>query len=338
MVRRLGATTALLVGAALLAGCAQQGVSTQGQDIHDLYVRIFILAAPVFVAVEAFLLWCVFRYRKRDDQPAPQDAGSGRVLAVFFAIPTVIIAILFPFGEQTLGYVQHRDKNPGLTINVDAFQWQWTFNYVNEGLVESGKTLVKPAVMEVPVNQTVHIHLQSRDVMHEFYVPALLFMRNALPGHPNDFDFTPTKLGTFPAQCAEYCGLWHSKMTFILKVVPPADYIAWIQSEKAAALNVSCPTGPAAVQLVAQNTAWNTNCLAVPPGQPWSATVVNKDAGIDHTFGVFDSNKLKVKYFLSPPVAGPSTATFWLTPLRPGRYYFECTIHGPSMAGTLIVK
>ena len=338
MARRSAATAALHAGALLLAGCAQQGISTQGQDIHDLYVRIVILAAPVFIGVEAYLLWCVFRYRKRDDLPAPQGAGSGRILVAFFAVPTVIIALLFPFGEQTLSYVQHRDEHPGVVIDVQAFQWEWTFNYRNEGVIENGKTLVRPAVMEVPVNQTVHIHLQSRDVMHEFYVPALLFMRNALPGHPNDFDFTPTKLGTFPAQCAEYCGLWHSKMTFILKVVPPADYIAWIQSEKAAALNVSCPTGPAAVQLVAQNTAWNTNCLAVPPGQPWSATVVNKDAGIDHTFGVFDSNKLKVKYFLSPPVAGPSTATFRLTPLRPGRYYFECTIHGPSMAGTLIVK
>src|SRR6266487_4136399 len=279
MRRRLGGAAALLVGALLLASCAQQGVSTQGQDIHDLYVRIFLLAAPVFVAVEAFLLWCVFRYRKRDDQPAPQDAGSGRVLLVFFAIPTVIIAILFPFGEQTLG-----------------------------------------------------------DVMHEFYVPALLFMRNALPGHPNDFDFTPTKLGTYPGQCAEFCGLWHSKMTFVLKVVSPAEYSAWIQREKAAALNVSCPPGPPAVQLTAQNTSWNTACIAVKPGTPWSVTVVNKDAGIDHTFGVFDSNKLKVKYFLSPPVAGPSTASFQLVPLKPGRYYFECTIHGPSMSGALIVR
>src|SRR6266511_4938011 len=94
MVRRSGAATAFLAGALLLAGCAQQGVSTQGQDIHDLYVRIFILALPVFVGIEAFLLWCVFRYRKRDERPAPQDAGSGRILAVFFAVPTVIIAIL----------------------------------------------------------------------------------------------------------------------------------------------------------------------------------------------------------------------------------------------------
>jgi Cytochrome C oxidase subunit II, periplasmic domain/Cupredoxin-like domain len=225
-----------------------------------------------------------------------------------------------------------------VVINADAFQWEWTFTYANEGLVSSGKTLVKPAVMEVPVNQTIHIHLKSRDVVHEFYVPALLFMRNAIPGYPNDFDFTPTRLGTYPGQCAEFCGLWHSKMTFVLKVVPPTDYAAWIQSEKAAALNVSCPVGPPSVQLVAQNTSWNTACLSVPHDQPWSATVTNKDAGIDHTFGVFDSPKQKVKYFLSPPVSGPSTATFQLSPLRPGRYYFECTIHGPSMSGTLIVK
>ncbi|HZC98715.1 MAG TPA: cytochrome c oxidase subunit II [Actinomycetes bacterium] len=338
MARRRGVTTALLAGALLLAGCAQQGASTQGQDIHDLYVRIVILATPVFVGVEAYLLWCVFRYRKRDDRPAPQDAGSGRALVVFFAVPTVIIALLFPFGEQTLSYVQHREKNPGVTINVEAFQWQWTFNYVNEGLVSSGKTLVKPAVMEVPVNQTVHIHLESRDVMHEFYVPALLFMRNALPGHPNDFDFTPIELGTFPGQCAEFCGLWHSKMTFVLKVVTPAEYAAWIQSEKQAALNVSCPPGPPTVQLVAQNTAWDTNCIAVPANTPLSVVMDNKDVGIDHTFAVFDSPKRKVKDYESEPITGPATATLQIKPLPPGRYYFECTIHGPSMAGTLIVR
>jgi heme/copper-type cytochrome/quinol oxidase subunit 2 len=85
MARRFGLAIALVAGAALLAGCAQQGVSTQGQDIHDLYVRIALLAAPVFIGVEAFLLWCVVRYRKRDDQPAPQGAGSGKILWVFLA-------------------------------------------------------------------------------------------------------------------------------------------------------------------------------------------------------------------------------------------------------------
>jgi heme/copper-type cytochrome/quinol oxidase subunit 2 len=81
----------------LLAGCAKQGATVQGQQIHDLYVLVIILAAPVFVGVEGALLWCVLRYRRRrgsDDRPVPQGAGGPRSLAVFFAIPTVIVAFL----------------------------------------------------------------------------------------------------------------------------------------------------------------------------------------------------------------------------------------------------
>jgi len=338
MRRRVGALVAPLLCALTLSGCIRQGVSTQAQDIHDLYVRIVLLATPVFVGVEAFLLWCIVRYRKRkgDNAPAPQDAGSPKMLGVFFAIPVVIIAMLFPFGEQTLSLVQKQDKHPSVTINVDAFQWEWTFNYVNEGLIESGKTLVRPAVMGVPIDETVHIHLQSRDVMHEFYVPSLNFMRNALPGHPNDFDFTPTKLGTYQAQCAEFCGLWHSKMTFSVLVMTRIDYVAWIGREQAAALNVTCPPGPPATTLVAQNTSWNTDCLGMPANAPLTFTVNNKDS-IDHSLGVFDSIKRKVKYLDTGHIPS-GTQSFTLQGLRPGRYYFECIIHGPAMAGTLIVR
>ena len=335
-VRRFGALLAPLLCTLLLSGCVREGVSTQAQDIHDLYMRIVLLATPVFVGVEAFLLWCIFRYRKRDDAPAPQDAGSGKMLGVFFAIPVVIIAMLFPFGEQTLSLVQHRDKNPSVTINVDGFQWQWTFSYVNEGLIESGKTLVRSPVLAVPINETIHIHLQSRDVMHEFYVPDLLFMRNAIPGHPNDFDFTPVKLGTYPAQCAEFCGMWHSKMTFSFQVMTRIDYVAWINKEQQAALNVTCPPGPASTQLVAKNTSWNTDCLGMPANAPLAFTINNQDT-IDHSLAVFDSIKGKVKYFESGHIA-PGTASEQVQPLRPGRYFFECSIHGPAMSGTLIIR
>lgn len=336
--RRLSPLVVPLLCTLLLSGCIREGVSTKAQDIHDLYVRIVLLAAPVFVGVEAFLLYCIVRYRRRrgDNAPAPQDAGSGKMLGVFFAIPVVIIAMLFPFGEQTLGFVQKQDKHPDVTINVDGFQWEWTFNYVNEGLIVTGKTLTRSPVMGVPIDETIHIHLQSRDVLHEFYVPALNFMRNAIPGHPNDFDFTPTKLGTYPAQCAEFCGLWHSKMTFSVQVMTRPDYIAWIAREQAAQLNVSCPPGPASFTLVAKNTSWNTDCIGMPAGTPLTFTVNNQDS-IDHSLGVFDSIKGGAQYLESGHL-GPGVHTVTLRPMRPGRYFFECTIHGPSMSGTLIIR
>jgi len=145
---------------ALLAGCAKQGATVQGQEIHDLYVLVIILAAPVFVGVEGALLWCVLRYRRRrgsDDRPVPQWVGGPRSLGVFFAIPTVIVAFFFLYGERTLADVQRREPNPAVELRIDSFQWQWTFYYLNEGFFVTGRTLGKEPVIALPVGAPVHV-------------------------------------------------------------------------------------------------------------------------------------------------------------------------------------
>jgi cytochrome c oxidase subunit 2 len=325
-----------LVGA-LLAGCAQQGATVQGQQIHDLYVDLLVLAAPVFVGVEGVLLWCVLRYRNREGGQASQSAGGARSLALFFALPTAIVAFLFVFGEQTLAQVQRQDPNPVVDLRVEAFQWQWTFYYLNEGFFVTGKTLTKEPVVAVPLGEPVHVRLESRDVVHEFFVPEFLFMRNALPGRPNEFTFTPTRVGTFRGRCAEFCGLHHDRMTFVLKVMPEADYAAWVEQARKAAQKVDCdPSGP--LHLVSKDNSWNTNCLAVPAGAPFTVLVSNLDAGIEHNFGVYDSPGRKRTLFQSPRFAGVTERTFELQALPKGHYYFECNVHGPAMSGALVVK
>ncbi len=330
---------AVLAGA-LLAGCAKQGATVQGQEIHDLYVTIVLLAAPVFVGVEGALLWCVLRYRHRqgdDGRPVSQWAGGPRSLAIFFAIPTVIVAFLYPFGERTLADVQRPEPNPVVELRVDGFQWQWTFYYLNEGFFVTGKTLTKVPVIALPVGAPVHVRLESRDVVHEFYVPEFLFMRNALPGRPNEFSFTPTQIGTFRGQCAEFCGLHHDQMTFILKVVSQADYAAWVDQQRKAAQNVDCdPSGPP--KLVSKDNSWNTGCLAVVRDVPFTVAVSNLDAGIEHNFALYDSAKRKRTIFEGPRFTGLAARTFDLEPLPKGRYYYQCDVHGPAMSGALIVK
>jgi len=312
---------AVLAGAAL-AGCAKQGATVQGQEIHNLYVTIALLAAPVFVGVEGALLWCVLRYRRREEGAAYQGSGGRRSLAVFFAIPTVIVAFLYPFGERTLADVQRAEPNPAVELRVDGFQWQWTFYYLNEGFFVTGKTLTKEAVVAVPVGEPVHVRLESRDVVHEFFVPEFLFMRNALPGRPNEFTFTPTRIGTFRGQCAEFCGLHH---------------VAWVDQTRKEAQKIDCdPSGP--LRLVSKDNSWNTNCLAVTAGTPFTVAVSNQDAGIDHNFGVYDSPGRKRTLFQSPRFAGVAERTFQLQPLPKGHYYFECNVHGPAMSGALVVK
>jgi cytochrome c oxidase subunit 2 len=324
-----------------LTGCAKEGISPTGQDVHQLYTVIMLLALPVFIGVEATLIWCIVRYRKRDAAPAPQMVGGTRSLAVFFAIPAVIVAILFPFGETTLMKVE-KEVTPLVKIHVEGFQWEWTFLYLNEGIFVSGKTASdtapqQPAQLYVPVDQAVQIDLTSRDVIHSFFVPDLLFKRDAIPGRLTSFEFTPTVLGVFHAQCAEFCGLWHSKMTFDVHVVSPPDYQAWILQERKAFASVTCPPNGTALALIAHNISWDQNCLAVPAGQPFTVSVTNQDAGIEHNFSIYDSFFEKERFFTSPKLTGPASETLDVGALPPGHYYFQCDVHGPAMSGAFIV-
>lgn len=330
-----------LLALPLLSGCAEQGITDKAHAVHRLYVIIVLLAAPVFFGFEGWLVYSVVRYRKRGNVPPPQIFGDNRLgLLGLFAVPAVIIAVLFPFGEATLQKVQHNDPNPAVEIRVEGFQWQWTFVYVKEGLTENGVTLGRQAVMELPVDEPVHIQLVSRDVMHEFYVPALLFMRNAMPGHRNDYSFTPTRLGTYNGQCAEFCGLNHNRMSFVMKVVPRDEYVAWLNAEKAKANSATCGLqgNGNSFTATAHNVQWNANCFAVKAGTPFTVTFRNEDSGIQHNFAIYDGRDTKTAYLQTPKLAGPVTASYSAKALPPGKYYFQCDVHGPSMSGALLVK
>jgi cytochrome c oxidase subunit II len=342
VLRRLGARPAaaastVILSSVILSSCAKQGISTKGHEVHQLYAVIMLLAAPVFLGVEGLLLWCAFRYRKRNEEAAPQTVGGSRSLSVFFIIPSVIVALLFPFGEATLMNIQHQDV-PQVQIKVEGFQWEWTFLYKGEGIFVSGKTLVRPAEMVLPVDEPVQIELASRDVIHSFFVPDLLFKRDAIPGRTSTFTFTPTKLGTFKAQCAEFCGLWHSKMTFDVKVVSPLDYQAWILKQRKKAQSITCDAHGTSVSLVAKDISWNEVCLAVPANTPFTVHITNQDAGIEHNFSIYDSFLEKKTYFQSPKLTGPVSKTLRVGALPPGHYYFQCDVHGPAMSGAFIVQ
>jgi Cytochrome C oxidase subunit II, periplasmic domain/Cupredoxin-like domain len=234
--------------------------------------------------------------------------------------------------------VEKQDPDPQVLIRVEGFQWEWTFYYLNEGVFSTGKTLVKPALMVVPVDEPVKIELVSRDVIHSFFVPAFLFKRDVIPGRVNTFTFTATRLGTFPAQCAEFCGLWHSKMLFSLQVVNPLDYAAWIKQTREAILNVTCPVTGNTLRVVAKNISWNTNCLAVKAGGSTSLSVDNQDDGIDHNFAIYNAPDRTKKFFQTGRFPGVATRDFNLQPLPPGHYYFQCDVHGPAMSGVFIVR
>ena len=326
----------------LLTGCVKQGITDKAVEVNNLFYVILWLALPVFVFVEGMLLLSMVRFRKRrgDDTSPPQTPGGRAALSAFFAGPFAIVIVLLLFGETAVSRVDRDDPHPAEQLVLTGFQWEWSARYVNEHVTVTGKTDKTALTMELPVDVTTHVELRSTDVMHEFYVPDLLFMKNAIPGHPNTFTITPTTTGTYHGQCAQFCGLYHSKMTLTVKVVPLPEFQRWVAQVAAQSQpgNGNCSPSASSATLVASQVSWDKDCIAVTAGAAFQLTINNKDAGIAHNFAVYTNSDLDKRLYLSADVTGVATRTFTVPALPPGKYYFQCDIHGPAMAGTLVVR
>ena len=128
-VLRVGAPLLLIL---LLGGCLlpPEPKTDAGRDVFNLYIVVLILAGIVFVAVEGFILYAVVRYRRKpgDDTLPEQLHGNTTVEIIWTLIPTVIVFILFGFSIVTLAEVEARVEEPGVTIEVEGYQWNWLFH------------------------------------------------------------------------------------------------------------------------------------------------------------------------------------------------------------------
>jgi cytochrome c oxidase subunit 2 len=338
-VLRIGLPLTLI---ALLGGCLVPPApeTSQAHDVFNLYILVLSLGALVFVAVEGMIVYSIFRYRRRDDRLPRQIHGNTLVEIIWTAIPTVIVLILFTFSTLTLARTEAKAQNP-LTIEVDGFQWQWTFRYLDAGYTVTG-TPNSPPVMGLPVNQPIKLILKSNDVIHSFYVPHFLVKRDVIPfppGQPvNQLEFTVTDVGTYAGQCAEFCGDLHARMTFSVQAMTPARFQQWLADAKAgksAAPAASVAPGAAQVKLVAKGIAFDQTKLEVPANQAFSLTLDNQDT-VQHNVSIARGGQV---VFRGEIIAGGKSITYKVPALPPGDYVFQCDVHPvPAMTGTLTAK
>jgi cytochrome c oxidase subunit II len=354
--RRLSSTVRALVlvaaGAALLGGCrigfgSHTPVTEQGKDIYSLYNLLFVVAAVIFLLVEGAIVFAALRYRRRDDRLPPQFHGNNLLEVAWTLIPLLIVATLFGLTWGVLNKVDARANDPAVTVNLQGFQWQWSFTYQGETVqVEKGQpaqdltikgTAAKPPEIYLPVGEPITFNEQSRDVIHSFYIPRFLFKKDVFPGHTNSFSLTITKPGRYHGQCAQYCGLAHGQMHFYINAVSPAAYQAWLVKAKKQAAS-GCPADTTPGQITAQNTAFDKDCLSARAGRKWTLTFDNKDS-FAHNVAIFQgSNANGTKVFTGQLFAGPKVVKETVPALKAGTYFFHCDVHPAAMQGKLVVK
>jgi cytochrome c oxidase subunit 2 len=296
------------------------------------------LAAIVFIGVEGFILYAVFRYRRQPgDEVLPEQLhGNNTVEVIWTAIPTVIVFVLFFFSMLTLGEVEASSNvESATTVEIDGFQWQWTFRYENGAQVTGAAG--QPPTLALPVNEPVRLVLNSLDVNHAFYVPDFLIKRDVIDfgdaRGPNELTFTITEVGTYAGQCAEFCGTDHAGMVFVVDAMERADYEAYIE---ALASGESPAPSPGAgecgttVQVAAiESIQFDTDAIEAPAGEDFCIEFTNNDTVV-HDIGIQETG------FNGDDVQPGETITYAIPAMDAGEFTFYCTIH-PTMSGTLTV-
>jgi cytochrome c oxidase subunit II len=246
---RAGALAVMLLA---LTGCTNDTftrlgfpnpVTEQGKVTLSLWQGSWIAGLLVGCVVWGMILWAVIFHRKRGDKLPPQVRYNMPIEILYTIVPFVLIAVLFYYTAKDENTIDSLSAKPAVTVNVVGFQWSWEFNYPKYGVTTDGY-MWNPGIsqaqneqelplLELPVGELVRFNLTSPDVIHAFWVPEFLFKRDVIPGHPNHFQVNLTTTGTFIGHCSELCGLYHSRMLFVLKVVTPKQFISWIAHEKA---------------------------------------------------------------------------------------------------------
>ena len=214
---------------------------TAAASIHQLWSVMLWTAATVFALVMAFIAAALVhsaRHRDTPHPPAPTERTLNRAVIAAVALTAVILVALLTASVWTTAAVGSLRAESAVSIHVAGHQWWWEIEY--EDAVPSRRALTANEI-HLPLRRPVAVKVESRDVVHSFWIPNLQGKRDLIPGMPTTIWLQADRAGPLRGQCAEFCGLQHAKMAFDVVVEPEADFERWLDSVRAPAVE---PTRP----------------------------------------------------------------------------------------------
>ncbi len=164
----------------------------------------------IFLAARAEALWQHSRYAGPDPS-ALQVEVTGMQFAWYFRYPGRDAT----FGVTRLEFVAPAEGNP---LGLDRSDTHGADDIVSSQLI-------------LPANREVDLRLRAQDVIHGFSVPEMRLKQNAVPGQTIHIHFTPAMPGEYAILCSQLCGSGHYRMAATLRVVPEAQFNAWLAEQ-----------------------------------------------------------------------------------------------------------
>ena len=220
---------------------------------HDLHWMLMIICTIIFVGVFGVMFYSIWHHRKSRGAKSANFHESTAIEVTWTVIPfLIVIAMAAPATKVIVA--QKDTTNAELTIKVTGYQWKWGYDYLTgegEGIgflstLDSSQRALSSAgtpqgdnyllkvdnPLVVPVNKKVRIITTANDVIHSWMVPSFGVKQDAIPGFVRDTWFRAEKAGDYYGQCVELCGKEHAYMPIHVKVLPQAEYTAWVDAEQ----------------------------------------------------------------------------------------------------------
>ena len=275
MTRLIAGLTGLLAAAAAFAQSQPTepqrwqlnmtpGVAATAQNAYDAHMIMLWICVVIGIIVFGAMAYSMFAFRKSRGAKPDTDFTHSTLLELIWTIIPIVILIgsALPATRMLMAEynADHNPKPYDMTVKITGYQWMWQYEYIGQGVIftsrldrESDALRQNPNATQeqirakehylrdvdhplvLPVDTRVHFVITADDVIHSWWVPALGWKQDAIPGVIND-DWTEVhEPGTYRGVCAELCGKDHGFMPIVVKVVPKAEYQAWLAGQKAAA-------------------------------------------------------------------------------------------------------
>jgi len=234
------------------------GASESAAWSDGLFMAITWFSIISFIIVMGAMFYFVVKYRRRPGVPVERSPHHHTLLEIVWTVvPSASLLVFFVLGFQ--GYAQKVVlPDSAMELRIDAWKWAWQATYPNGATSPEVKLLsqkdtemgvasgLEYPIFYVPEDTQVKLRMNSRDVIHSFWIPDFRVKMDVIPNRYTGYGFTtptikssdvvidPTSSQEIPGRdlwifCAEYCGDEHSRMAATLRVVPREIYDAKVK-------------------------------------------------------------------------------------------------------------
>jgi len=243
-----------------------RGITATSQHAYDAHMVALIVCIVIGVIVFGAMAYAMFKFRKSKGAVAAQFSHNTKAEVIWTVIPVLILIIMaWPATAKLIAMYDTRDAE--MTVKVTGYQWMWKYEYLGEGVEftsrldresdrirQSGQTpdieknphylLDVDNRLVLPVDTKIRFVITADDVIHAWWVPALGWKQDAIPGLINEAWTSIPTPGVYRGQCAELCGKDHGFMPIVVEAVSKEEFARWLASKKPAP--AAEPEAPAA--------------------------------------------------------------------------------------------